>query len=38
MVSVGSAVRFAPAKTHQVNVCHRLHAVKTPAIPGETGL
>src|SRR4051812_43288239 len=33
-----AAVRVPPAITHQVNVCRRLHAVKTPAIPGQTGL
>src|SRR3954468_18490862 len=37
-VAVLGRVRDPPANTHQVNVCHRLHAVKTPAIPGETGL
>src|SRR3954454_7029735 len=31
-------LRVPPPKPHQVNVCHRLHAVKTPAIPGETAL
>jgi hypothetical protein len=38
MVSVGSEVRFAHPKTHQVNVYYLFNAMKTPTIPGKTGL